>query len=271
MELDAHTNEIDDLAGQLAAAYRSNKPVPRLTASHPSLTVEQAYAVQLRQVEKWTTAGRRVCGHKVGLTAAVMQRQFGVDQPDFGHLTDDMFYPESTPIRPDAFLSPRVEPEIAFLLGKDLRGPGVTTARAIQAVDAVVPALEIIDSRIENWDITLADTIADNASSGGVVLGSRAIALRDVDTRLTGCVLYRDGAIAATGAGAAALGSPLNALVWLANTLGALGTALEAGSVVLSGSITSAIPIAPGQSVTAVFHQLGSVTATLAAQEGNTQ
>lgn len=267
MTLESPPSDISVLAARLGTAYRTRKPLPRLTVEYPGLNLEQAYAVQMRQVSEWTSHGRIVCGHKVGLTSAVMQRQFGVDQPDYGHLTDDMFYLESFPIRSEAFIAPKVEPEIAFLLGRDLAGPGVTMVAAIQAVDAVVPALEIIDSRVANWDITLADTIADNASSGGVVLGSRPMPLREIDVRLTGCVLYRNGAILATGAGAAALGSPLNSLVWLANTLGELGTALRAGTVVLAGSLTPAFAIGPGEAVTAVFGGLGSVTATFGASE----
>jgi 2-keto-4-pentenoate hydratase len=172
-----------------------------------------------------------------------------------------MFWPERSPIPVGAFLQPRVEPEIALVLKHPLQGPGVTPADALRAVDFVLPALEIIDSRVRDWKITLLDTVADNASSGGVVLGSQGASPMDVDVRLAGCNLVRNGEVAATGAGGAALGSPLIALAWLANTLGARGVTLEAGHVVLPGSCTAALPVSPGDVVTATFAGIGSVTA----------
>lgn len=169
-----------------------------LTDIHPDMTLDEAYAVQLHQVRHWVGEGRRIRGHKVGLTSAVMQRQLGVDQPDYGHLTDDMFYLESLPIPVDRFISPKVEPEIAFVLKKPLTGPGVTAADALSAVDYALPTLEIIDSRIRDWKITLADTIADNASSGGVVLGSTPVRLSQLtqsglSLRTMGCVVHQGG------------------------------------------------------------------------------
>jgi len=256
--------DVDAAAKSLLAAYDERAGIVPLSETYPGLTVADAYAIQLRQVRVWTEQGRRIRGHKVGLTSAVMQRQFGVDQPDYGHLTDDMFHLESLPIAVDRLISPRVEPEIAFVLKSPLTGPGVNVADAISAVEYVLPSLEIIDSRIRDWKITLPDTIADNASSAGVVLGSTPTPLSSVDLRLVGCVVEQAGQVIATGAGGAALGSPLNALVWLANTLGPLGVTLEAGSVILPGSITPAIPVVPGDSVTATFAGLGSVTATFA-------
>ena len=245
----------------LLDAYRTGVAVDPLTATHPGLTVADAYAIQLAQVRQWTEQGAVIKGHKVGLTAAVMQRQFGVDQPDYGHLTGDMFHLEGQPIDVACFLQPRIEPEIGFVLNRELRGPGVTAADAAAAIEYVVPALEIIDSRIRDWKITLVDTIADNASSGGVVLGSRFTRPSRVDLRLVGCVLHGNGQVLGTGAGGAVLGSPLNALVWLANTLGPLGIALQAGHVVLPGSLTAAMPVAAGDVLTAEFAGLGSVTA----------
>jgi 2-keto-4-pentenoate hydratase len=259
--------EIDvvSAAKSLLAAYDARVAIAPLIETYPGLTVRDAYAIQLQQVRTWTDEGRRVRGHKVGLTSAVMQRQFGVDQPDYGHLTDDMFYLESLPIPVDRFISPKVEPETAFVLKKSLAGPGVNVADAISAVDYVLPALEIIDSRIRDWKISLPDTIADNASSGGVVLGSTPTPLAALDLRLVGCVVEQAGQIVGTGAGGAALGSPLNALVWLANTVGPLGVVLEPGSVVLPGSITAAVSVVAGDSVTATFAGLGSVTARFCA------
>ncbi len=191
----------------------------------------------------------------------------GVDQPDYGHLTASMFHLEHQAISTMRFLQPRIEPEIAFVLGAPLRGPGLTVADAVRAVDFVLPSLEIVDSRIRDWNITLFDTIADNASSGGVVLGSRPTSLREVDLRLTGCTLHVNGSLVDTGAGAAVLGSPLNALVWLANTVGPLGVTLEPGHVVLPGSMTAAQPVRPGDTVVATMAGLGSVTAMFAPEE----
>jgi len=257
------------IAKSLLTAYDDRAPIAPITDTHPDMTLDEAYAVQLHQVRHWVSEGHRIRGHKVGLTSAVMQRQLGVDQPDYGHLTDDMFYLESLPIPLGRFISPKVEPEIAFVLKTPLTGPGVTAADALSAVDYALPALEIIDSRIRDWKITLADTIADNASSGGVVLGSTPVTLSQLtqsglSLRTIGCVVHQGGQVVGTGAGGAAFGSPLSALVWLANTVGPLGITLEAGSVIMPGSVTAAVSVAGGDSVSATFAGLGSVTANFA-------
>jgi len=257
----------EEIAGMLLGAYSTREPVEPPTGRYEGLTVDDAYAIQLLQVAHWRAAGARVKGHKVGLTSAAMQRQFGVDRPDYGHLLDGMFWPEREPIPLSGFLQPRVEPETAFVLARPLRGPGVTVADAIAAVGFVLPALELIDSRIRDWKIGLADTIADNASSGGVILGSIPVPLSAVDLRLAGCNLHKNGELAGTGAGGAVLGSPLTALVWLANTVGARGIELEEGQVILPGSVTASIPVSAGDTVTATFAGLGSVTARFSAEE----
>lgn len=256
------------VATELLRAQRHRTPIDPVSQTHPWLTVDDAYAVQLEQVRAWTGDGHRVQGHKVGLTSAAMQRQLKVDQPDFGHLLDSMFHLDGLPVEVDQFISPRVEPEIAFVLKRPLTGPGVNVAQALSAVDYVLPAIEIIDSRIRDWKIGLIDTVADNASSGGVVLGSRPTRVDVVDLRLSGCVLTRRGAVVGTGAGGAALGSPVNALVWLANTIGRYGVTLEEGQVVLPGAVTAAVPVIAGDAVTATFHGLGCVTARFT-QEGS--
>ncbi len=248
-------------ANDLATAYRTRQAIEPLTAAHPDLALEDAYEIQLLQIRARLSAGATIKGHKVGLTSAAMQRQLGVDQPDYGHLLDDMFHLEYAPIPADSLLQPRAEPEIAFVLKRPLQGPGVTVAEAIAAVDFVLPALEIVDSRIRDWKIGLLDTIADNASSGAVVLGSRPSPVDAFDLRLAGCVLVKNSQVVDTGAGGAVLGSPINSLVWLANTVGARGVVLEAGHVVLPGSCTSMVPVAAGDTVTADFGGLGSVTA----------
>jgi 2-keto-4-pentenoate hydratase len=253
-----------EVARQLLDAYGSGKPIAPLTATYDDLTLEDAYAIQLLQIRELLDAGRVVKGHKVGLTSAAMQRLLGVDEPDYGHLLDDFFHLEHAPIPFGRFLQPRIEPEVAFVLAQPLRGPGVTVHEAIAAVDFVLPALEIVDSRIEAWKIGLLDTIADNASSGAVVLGSTPTDLRDVDLRLAGAVMTRNGAVVGTGAGGAVLGSPITSLVWLANTVGARGVTLEAGQVVLPGAVCAMVPVAAGDTVTATFAGLGSVTARFA-------
>jgi 2-keto-4-pentenoate hydratase len=260
-----HSNaDIGALAEGLLEAYATRQPVRPLTESHPGLQLEDAYRVQLHQVERWKQQGRVVAGYKVGLTSLAMQRQLGVDQPDFGHLFRDMIL-DGASIDAGAFISPRIEPEISFVLKHDLRGPGLSTADVIGAVDYAIASLEIIDSRIADWKIKLSDTIADNASSGALVLGTRPVRLDVADLGLAGCVLVKNGEVVATGAGAAVLGHPINGVRWLANMLGSLGQTLEAGSVVMAGSITAAVPVAPGDTITATFAHLGSVSARFAA------
>jgi 2-keto-4-pentenoate hydratase len=259
--------EIGALADGLLEAYATRQAVRPLTETHPDLRLEDAYRIQLHQVERWKQQGRVVAGYKVGLTSLAMQRQLGVDQPDFGHLFSDMILDGAgtgSGIDAGAFISPRIEPEISFVLKHDLRGPGLSVADVIGAVDYAIASLEIIDSRIADWKITLSDTIADNASSGALVLGTRPVRLDVADLGLAGCVLVKNGEVVATGAGAAVLGHPINGVRWLANMLGSLGQTLEAGSVVMAGSITAAVPVAPGDIITATFAHLGSVSARFA-------
>lgn len=260
--MDATTRQA--LADELAAAYLDHQPIRPLAERHPDIDLDDAYRIQQLQIEGWLTAGRSIRGRKVGLTSQAMQRQLGVTQPDFGVLLDDFFLPENTDIDTARFLQPRIEPEVAFLLRHELRGPGVHAAQAIDAIEWVLPAIELIDSRIADWKIGFFDTVADNASSGGVILGSSPRRVDALDLRLQGANVRRNGLLEATGAGAAVLGSPINALVWLANTLGERGVALEAGQVILPGSITRSIPVAAGDTVSVDFAGLGRVTARFA-------
>ena len=251
-------------AKELLAAYSTRQPIAPLTETYPDIVFGDAYEIQKLQIEERLAEGRVVKGHKVGLTSAAMQKQLGVDQPDFGHLLDDMFYLENMPIPMDVWLQPRIEPEVAFVLGKPLQGPGVTIADAIRAVDFVLPAIELVDSRVKDWKISIIDTIADNASSGGVVLGGKPTKLSDVDLRLIGCTLYKNGQIVGTGANGAVMGNPLNSLVWLANTVGPQGVTLEPGHVVLPGSVTKLQAVSPGDTFVANWGVLGTVTARFA-------
>lgn len=247
----------------LVDAYRTKVAIEPLTDTYPGLDLADAYEIQLIQARKRQSEGARARGHKVGLTSAAMRKQLGVDEPDYGHLFDDMFV-AGIEVETQRFLQPRVEPEIAFILNRELRGPGVTLAEAAAAVSFVLPSLELIDSRIVDWRISLRDTIADNASSGGVALGAKPTALGAVDLRLAGCNLSKNGELVDTGTGGAVLGDPLIALVWLANKLAEFDTTLEAGHVVLPGACTASIPAARGDVFTAEFAELGSVTVRFA-------
>ncbi|TSD97445.1 2-keto-4-pentenoate hydratase [Gordonia rubripertincta] len=261
MHDDVKPDDIQSAAEDLLAAYRTGTPIDPITPRFADSSLSAAYQVAVAQVQDWEKNGDNVKGHKVGLASRAIQRQMGGDQPDFGHLTASMFHVEHAPIPAGTFIQPRIEPEVAFVLSRPLTGPGVTVGEAAAAVDFVLPALEIVDSRIRDWKIGIFDTIADNASSGGVILGSRPSRLDEVDLRLAGCNLYVNGVLTDTGAGGAVLGSPLNALVWLANTVGPLGVTLEPGHVVLPGSMTKAVPVNAGDTIVATIAGLGSVTA----------
>jgi 2-keto-4-pentenoate hydratase len=261
--------DIRSIGSQLLAAYGSGVPIPPLSVAHPNFDVDCAYRIQQYQVQSWLDAGERIVGRKVGLTSKVMQRQMAVKQPDFGVITDRMIIDGQESIPADRFIQPRVEPEIAFVLKQSLTGPGATVIQAISAVDHVVAALEIIDSRIEGWRIGIVDTIADNASSGAVVLGNRPRLLSELDLPLVGCVMHQNGMLATTGAGGAILGSPVNSLVWLANTLGVRGEELPAGAVVLLGSMTASVAVGNDDTSIAIdVTGLGTVVANFSVKPG---
>ncbi|NLG22268.1 MAG: 2-keto-4-pentenoate hydratase [Actinomycetales bacterium] len=257
------SHDLEGAVDRLLTAYRTGVPTDPLTPDYPDASLELAYRIQQAQVDAWVAGGDVIRGHKVGLSSKAMQRMVGVDQPDFGHLTQSMFHLEHEPIPAGTFIQPKIEPEIAFVLKEPLTGPGVTVAEAVRAIDFVLPALEIVDSRVRDWKIGIFDTVSDNASSGGVILGSTPVDVRDVNLRLFGCTLHLNGDLVATGAGGAVLGSPINALVWLANTVGPLGVTLEPGHVVLPGSVTRAFPVEPGDTIVATMGGLGSVTAVM--------
>lgn len=249
-----------DAADALAAAERDRAPIPPLTDTWPGIDVEDAYAVQRLLAEGRIAAGARLRGLKVGLTAKAMQQMLGVDEPDYGHLFDDMFVLEGGAIDTSQLTAPRVEVELAFVLGERLQGPGVTVADVLRATAYVCPSLEIIDSRVADWKIKLADTIADNGSSCKVVLGGSPATLDSIDPRLIGATLRINGELVETGATGAVLGNPVNAVAWLANKLAPYGIALEAGYTVLPGSCTKAVNVSAGDTVRADFDGIGHVT-----------
>lgn len=251
---------LDDLAEQLAEAERTRLPIAPLTATHPELTVSDAYRIQQRGVAARKAAGAVVRGRKVGLTSLAMQRQLGVDEPDFGALLDDMYVEDGDAIALDALIAPRAEAEIAFVMARELRGPGITSLDALRAVAGAVPAIEIIDSRIADWKIGLVDTIADNASAARVATAGRLAAVDGLDLPLLGMVVSVNGEVVATGAGAAVLGNPIRCVAWLANKLGTFGVPLREGDLVLAGALHAAFPVAAGDAVQARFAGLGDVT-----------
>lgn len=250
-------SDLASMAAALREARATRVPVGPLTG----LSLDEAYAIQLIQVRQRVAAGATVVGFKVGLTSEAMRRQFGVNDPDFGHLLSDMAHDSHQPIPVAAYLQPRAEPEVALVLGKPLQDRGLTANDIASATAYALPAIEVIDSRIANWRIGLTDTVADNASSGGFVLGRFPVLLDGFDPATVRCVFEHNGSTAGTGVGAAVLGSPLNAATWLANELIGRGVALAAGHVVLTGSVTAAVPVSPGDVVTASFDGLGAVTA----------
>ncbi|GAA3130356.1 2-keto-4-pentenoate hydratase [Streptosporangium carneum] len=258
------TDVLVEAADQLLEAARSGKPCSPVRQALPVRTAETGYAVQEINTRRALHEGRRLVGRKIGLTSQAVQRQLGVDQPDFGMLFADMAYPDGLPIPTERFLQPRAEAEIALVLKADLVGGPFTVADVIRAVDFALPAIEIVDSRIAGWDITLVDTIADNASSGAFVLGNTPVDLRGLDLRLAGMTMTRGGQEASTGLGASCLGHPLNAAVWLANALGAKDFPLLAGDVVLTGALGPVVPVEAGDVFEAHFEGVGSVRAVFA-------
>lgn len=256
--------ERHEAAGALATAERDRAPIDPLTNAWPDLDVTDAYEIQLINTRSRVASGESVRGHKVGLTSRAMQQMLGVDEPDYGHLFAEMFVPEGSVLEASDLCQPRVEIEVAFVLNQSLQGPGVTVADVLRATAFVLPAIEIIDSRVRDWKITLPDTIADNASSARVVLGGNATPPDRVDLRLLGCILRRNGEIAETGASGAALGNPATAVAWLANKLGQLGVVLEAGHVVMPGACTRAVDVVAGDVIRGDFDELGSVSVAFA-------
>jgi len=249
------------LADALWDAEQTRTPIAPLTDRYSDLDVDDAYAIQTRNIDRRVADGARVIGRKIGLTAKAMQDLLGVNEPDFGVLLDDMFVEDGDEIDIATMLQPRIEAELAFVMGTDLAGPGVTTANALAAIEGVMPAVEIVDSRIADWKIKLVDTVADNASSGKLVVGGRMRKVTDVDLRLIGMVISRDGEVIDTGAGAAALGNPARCVAWLANKLGSLGATLHAGDVILPGAVHRMVPVRPGDVFRAEYAHLGAVTA----------
>lgn len=256
--------QISEAALALFEAGQSGQAIEPLTNTHPEMSVEDAYRIQTINIEKRIGSGQRLVGKKIGLTSPAMQQMFKVDEPDYGHLLDQMFVYQGEPIPMSSLIQPRVEGEIAFIMDRDLEGPGVTPTDVIRATAGVVAALEIIDSRILDWKIKIQDTIADNASSAAFVIGSRMVSPVDLDMRHVGFVVMRNGSLAGTSAGAAVLGSPAQSVAWLANKMAEFEIALKAGDIVLSGAAAAAVPVLAGDSITLTVDRIGDVSCCFA-------
>ncbi len=252
----------EELAAELARAERSRTALDPLTSAHPEIDVVDAYEIQLINIRRRVAAGARVVGHKVGLSSEAMQTMMGVDEPDYGHLLAEMEVFEDIPVPAANYLYPRVEVEVGFILADDLPGSGCTEDDVLAATAAFVPAIELIDSRIKDWKIALCDTIADNASSAGFVLGQQRVSPKDVDICAIDAVLTRNGEVVAEGRSDAVLGNPVTAVAWLARKVDGFGVRLKAGDIVLPGSCTRAIDVRPGDEFHADFAGLGSVRLT---------
>jgi 2-oxopent-4-enoate/cis-2-oxohex-4-enoate hydratase len=249
------------LAGELYAALRERRVVAPLIERHPDLTIDDAYAISLGFLARRRADGERVVGKKIGVTSKAVQDMLGVHQPDFGFLTNWMQTGEVIDIDAKALIAPRAEAEIAFVLKDSLAGPGVTAADVIAATDYIAPCFEIVDSRIRDWKIGIVDTVADNASCGVFVLGEAKADPRDHDLPALHVTVTKNGAALSEGYGHAVQGDPAQAVAWLANTLGAYGVTLDAGDVILSGSLVPLEPAAKGDVFAMTLHGVGTCTA----------
>ncbi|MFG1481168.1 fumarylacetoacetate hydrolase family protein [Xanthobacter sp. V4C-4] len=255
---------IATIAERLRQASESRQPCDPIAPLLPAGDLEAAYQVQEVGTLRALADGRALVGRKIGLTSTAVQKQLGVDQPDYGMLFDDMAIPDGWEIAADRLIQPKVEAEVAFVLGRDLSGERLTLADVIAAVDYAVPAIEVVDSRIAGWKIGILDTIADNASSGLYVLGNTPRRLEGLDLRLAGMAMECHGDLVSTGVGAACLGHPLNAVWWLARTMARAGRPLKAGDTVLSGALGPMVPVKAGGCYEAYVAGLGSVRARFA-------
>ena len=252
------------VAERLRIAEQTRTPIPPIRDAFPAGAVALAYAAQEINTARRLAEGRRLVGRKIGLTSVSVQKQLGVDQPDYGMLFDDMAVPDGAEVEAGRLIQPKVEAEIAFVLGRDLDDERLTVADVLRAVEYALPAIEIVDSRIADWKIGLLDTVADNGSSGLYVLGASPKRLEGLELRLAGMVMEHKGEPVSVGAGAACLGHPLNAMLWLARTMAKAGRPLKAGDTVLSGALGPMVAAQPGGVYEARINGLGSVRAAFA-------
>ncbi|WP_461610833.1 2-keto-4-pentenoate hydratase [Cytobacillus kochii] len=254
--------DIKKAVAALMEAENVKKPIDPFTSSNEVISVDDAYQIQLEQIRHKVGKGAVIVGKKIGLTSKVMQDMFNVSQPDYGHILDDMMYKNDKTISLERFIQPKIEFEIAFVLKKDLKGPNVMLEDVVEATDYVVPAIEIIDSRIKDWKFKFEDTVADNGSSAGAILGGQPVFLQDIDLPSVGMSVFKNGDLLDSATGEAVMDNPLNAVAWLANALSNYDISLNKGEVILSGALSAAVPIAAGDSFKADFDHLGSVSVT---------
>lgn len=231
-----------------------------ISVMYPEISIEEAYAIQLLNIDQKLKEGHKVVGKKIGLTSVAMQQVFNVDQPDYGHLLDSMEVKNGASITMDKVMQPKIEGEIAFVLKEDLKGPNVTTEDVIAATDYIVPSIEIVCSRIKDWKIKLEDTVADNASSGLFILGDNKFAIDQVDIINKEMKLYKNGVLVNQGRGEDAFGNPAYCVAWLANKLSEFGVTLKKGEVILSGALSAAVSAEANDTITVSFSNLGDVT-----------
>ncbi|WP_237210392.1 2-keto-4-pentenoate hydratase [Rothia nasimurium] len=248
----------EQLGQSLLTARSTREAIAPVRETLPEGTIADAYAIQTVQRDRLLAEGRELIGHKIGLTSLAMQQQLGVDSPDFGFVLDDMVFEAGSSIPVDAFIEPKVEPELAFRLSKDISA-SATLDDLKDSIEGVYPAIEIIDSRIKNWDIKLIDTISDNASCGAIVVGKQPLDIEFDDLPGVSCTLLIDGEEKAKGEGKDVMGHPLEPLLWLAGVLAEQGEGLKAGQVVLTGSFTQALPVVRGEQVTAHYDGYGEL------------
>lgn len=251
----------EKLAEELYDALRDGRTVPPLIGRFPALTVDDAYQISLGALARRRQDGERVIGKKIGVTSKAVQDMLGVHQPDFGFLTDRMWIDGDIDIAANTLIQPRAEAEIAFVLKDSLNGPGVTAADVMAATDYIAPCFEIVDSRIRDWKIGIVDTVADNASCGVFVIGAARANPREHDLPALRVTVTKNGAPLSEGLGSAVQGDPAQAVAWLANTLGAYGVTLDAGDVILSGSLVPLEPAVPGDVFEMTLHGVGTCTA----------
>ncbi len=242
----------------LMAAQKERKQAVQLTTTFPAITIEDSYAISTEVANRKIAAGTRLIGHKVGLTSKAMQRSSMIDEPDFGFILDDQMIADGAKVKHSDYCKPRVEVELAFVMGKRLLGPGVSLADVLRATEYVIPAIEIVDARIQDQR-KIFDTVADNGAAAGIALGGRPVGPLDVDLRWVGGIMYRNSEIEETGLAAGVLGHPALGVAWLANKLGSVGTALEPGHLVLAGSFTRVVFAQKGDTLHADFGSLGGI------------
>ncbi len=249
----------EEIAAALKKAENSCTPIGPISKENPDFEIKDAYRIQLINIDRETSSGKRITGKKIGLTSFAMQNMLGVNQPDFGHLLDSMEVKDNTIAR-NTMLQPKVEGEIAFVLKKDVQGPNATAESVIEATDYVAAAIEIVDSRVANWKINIIDTVADNASSGMYVISDKKVDPKGINLKTIAMELYKNGEKINAGVGGDVLGDPAYSVAWLANTLWEYGVILKKGEVVLSGALTAALASEAGEAFKAVFSELGEVT-----------